>query len=350
MDVPNELKPPNLAIKGGESEGKLQFAATNGNAKPGVYTFYLRADSKFKHQRNPEAVAVAEQEQKAIDAEITARTERNKQATEAKNQAVAVAQNMANLAKQAEQAKVAAEADVKQAAEKVAQADAALKAAKESAAKDTNNQDLANAATAAEKAKADSDAAKTAADQKLATAEKGLADAQTAAKTAAEAQAAMEKAAADADAQLKAAQQAKTVVDKRLTDAKNANNPKDLQFAVISTPIKVRVVETCLGLTAQLPTAVKAGGDKIELSVKIERRYGFEDAVEVTLEFPNGVKGLSANKLSLAKDQAEGKLEITAAKDATPGEHAVTVRVKGRFNNIENQASQVVTLNVLPGA
>lgn len=345
-DIPNELKPQNLAIKGAEAEGKLQFAATNGNAKPGVYTFYLRADTKLKHQRNPDAVAVAEQEQKEIDAAVAASTERNKQATDAKNAAVTLAQNMATAAKTAEQAKTAAETEAKQAAEKVTQADVALKAAKEAAAKDTNNQALATAATAAEKVKTDADAAKTAADQKLATAQKTLADAQTAAKTADDAKVAAEKAAAEADAKLKAAQQFKATVDKRLADAKTANNPKDLQFAVISTPIKVRIVETCLTLTASMPTVLKAG-EKIELPVKVDRLYGFDDAVDVTVELPGGIKGVSANKLTLAKGQLEGKVEITSAKDATVGEQTITVRAKGRFNNVENQITKTLTLSIV---
>lgn len=345
-DIPNELKPQNLAIKGAEAEGKLQFAATNGNAKPGVYTFYLRADTKLKHQRNPDAVAAAEQEQKEIDAAVAASTERNKQATDAKNAAVTVAQNMATAAKTAEQAKTAAETEAKQAAEKATQADAALKVAKEAAAKDTNNQALQTAAAAAEKAKTDSDAAKTAADQKSATAQKAFTDAQTAAKTAEDAKVAAEKAATEADAKLKAAQQVKTTVDKRLNDAKAANNPKDLQFAVISSPIKVRIVETCLNMTASNPAALKAG-EKLELPVKVDRLYGFDDAVEVTIEFPNGIKGMTANKLTLAKGQAEGKVEITSAKDASVGEQTITVRAKGRFNNVDNQTTQTLTLNVV---
>jgi hypothetical protein len=348
-DVPNELKPPNLVIKGADAEGKLQFAATNSNAKPGVYTFYLRADSKLKYQRNPDAVTTAEQEQKGVDAAIAAATERLKQATEAKNQAVTVAQNMVAAVKQAEQAKVAVEAEVKQAADKVAQADGALKAAREAAAKETSNQTLAAAATAAEKAKAESDATKTAADQKLAAAQKALADAQSAAKSAEEAKANMEKTAVDADAKLKAVQQAKTVIDKRLADAKTANNPKDLQFAVLSTPIKVRIVESCLKVAVPNPDSLKVG-EKIELPLKIERLYGFDDQVEVTVEFPNGVKGLSASKLTVAKGQLEGKLEIIAAKDAAAGQYPVTVRVKGRLNNIENQANQNLTVTVVPGA
>lgn len=345
-DVPNELKPANLVIKGAEAEGKLQFVATNANAKPGVYTFYLRADAKFKYRRNPDAVAVAEQEQKEIDAAVAATTAQNKQAVDAKTAAMTAAQAMVNAVKQAEQAKAAAEAEVKPLAEKVAQAEAALKTAKEAAAKDAANQGLVAAATAAEKAKAVADAAKLAADQKVAATQKALADAQAAAKAAEEAKANMDKAAVAADAKLKATQQAKAAIDKRLADAKTANNPKDVQFAVISTPIKVRIVESCLKASAGNPLPLKAG-EKIELPVKLERLYGFDDQVELTLELPGGLKGVTATKVTLAKGQAEGKFEITAAKDATAGDHLVTVRAKGSFNKIENQATQVVKLSVL---
>lgn len=348
-EIPNELKPANLVIKGAEAEGKLQFAAANANAKPGVYTFYLRADSKFKHQRNPEAVAVAEQEQKAVDAGIAATTDRLKQTTEAKNAAVTVAQNMAAAAKAAEQAKVAADTEAKQAAEKVTQADAALKVAKEAAAKEPGNVALAGAATAAEKAKADADAAKVAADQKAAVAQKALVDAQAAAKAAEDAKAAMEKAAAEADAKLKSTQQIKTVIDKRVADAKAANNPKDLQFAVISTPIKVRVVESCLKVAVPNSSPLKAG-EKFELPVKIDRLYGFDDQVEVTAEVPASAKGLTANKLSLAKGQAEGKLEVVAAKETPPGNHAIVIRAKCKLNNIDNQTDQTVIVNLLPAS
>lgn len=345
-DIPNELKPQNLVIKGGQADGKLQFAATNGNAKPGLYTFYLRADAKLKHQRNPDAVAAAEQQQKETDALLAMFTEKNKQAAEAKNAAVTAAQTAANGVKQAEQEKATAEAEAKGAAEKAQQAATAVNTAKEAAAKDTNNKALADAVTVAEKTKADAETAKTAADQKFANSQKKLADAQTTAKAADEAKANAEKAAADAEAKVKAAQQAKAAVDKQLSDAKNANNAKDLQFAVISLPIKVKITETCVELSASNPPSPLKQGEKIELPVKINRLYGFEDQVDVTIDFPSEAKGLTANKLTIAKGQSEGKIEITAAKDAPAGDHQLNLRAKARFNNIELQNAQTVTLKV----
>ncbi|MGE0761494.1 MAG: hypothetical protein AB7O38_31055, partial [Pirellulaceae bacterium] len=56
-NAPNELKPPNLTIKGADAEGQLELAATNGNLKPGLYTFNLRADTKVSRVRNPDVIA-----------------------------------------------------------------------------------------------------------------------------------------------------------------------------------------------------------------------------------------------------------------------------------------------------
>ena len=39
--------------------------------------------------------------------------------------------------------------------------------------------------------------------------------------------------------------------------------------------------------------------------------------------------------MSIPNGQAEGKLEIVAAANATPGDHNVVVRAKGKFNNVD---------------
>ena len=61
---------------------------------------------------------------------------------------------------------------------------------------------------------------------------------------------------------------------------------------------------------------------------------------------PKGVAGLAIEKLSIAKDQKEGKLQVTANDKATVGDHAVTIRAKAKFNNIDVQASQQIVLKV----
>jgi hypothetical protein len=68
--------------------------------------------------------------------------------------------------------------------------------------------------------------------------------------------------------------------------------------------------------------------------------------VELRFEPPQGVQGLSAQQVNVPKDQAEGKLEIAAAANATPGQHICVVRARGRFNNVQVESSTNVTITV----
>jgi hypothetical protein len=149
-----------------------------------------------------------------------------------------------------------------------------------------------------------------------------------------------------AQEKLKEVTQLKTQCDKRLDDVKKAAQPKDVQFALVSTPIKLRINSTPLKLTASpLKDKLKQGA-KQEVEVKLERLYGFADQVELTLEPPSGVAGLAAEKVTLKKDEAQGKLAIAAADNAPPGQHACTLRARGRFNNVqvETTANVLVTI------
>src|SRR5262249_38707654 len=147
-----------------------------------------------------------------------------------------------------------------------------------------------------------------------------------------------------AQEKLKEATQLKTQCEKRLDDAKKANQPKDLAFALISTPIKLRINPTPLKLTPAAATASLKPGAKQELELKLERLYGFADQVEVTLEPPSGVQGLSAEKLTLKKEEAQGKLTIATADNAAPGNHVCTLRARARFNNVQVEATAAVNV------
>jgi hypothetical protein len=114
----------------------------------------------------------------------------------------------------------------------------------------------------------------------------------------------------------------------------------------VSTPIKVRVTDTCLELPTIAPPAAIKANSKVELPIKVNRLYGYEEQVEITLDVGKDIKGVTATKLTLPKGQAEGKLEIMAAGDAAPGDYQVTVRAKARFNNIELVTTQSIPIKV----
>lgn len=346
IDAANEFKPGNIAVKAAEADAKLALDIKNKATKPGVYTFYLRADTKIKHSLNPTSVARAEEEQKTIDVVVKEVTEALKKANEGKATTAKVATDAAAIVKTATTAKTAADQVAKQAADAAQQAATKLTAAKEAAAKTEGDEALAKAVTDAEKAKADADAASADATAKQKVAEQAVTDAQAKAKQADEAKAAAEKVAVDTDAKLKRATTAKTAAAKKVADTKKANNPVDKNVAFISTPIRLRIVDTPLKLTANAPPNALKQGEKLELPIALERLYGFDDKSDITLELPKGLAGITVSKLEIAKGTSEGKFELTASKDATPGDHAVTVRAKAKFNNVDVQATQQIILKV----
>jgi hypothetical protein len=346
VEAANEFKPGNVDVKAADAEGKLALDIKNKATKPGIYTFYLRADTKIKHSRDPSAVARATESQTLLDTVVKEVTEALKVANESKVATAKAVVDAAAVTKQATDAKTVADNAAKQAADAAQLAATNLVAAQEAAAKSAGDEALAKAVTDAEQAKTTADAASADAIAKQTVAAQALVDAQEKAKQADAAKAAAEKDAVDTDAKLKRAQAAKAAADKQVADTTKANAAADKNVAFISTPIRLRIVDTPLKLTAAAPANALKQGDKLELPVSIERLYDFTEPAEVTLEVPKEVAGLTISKVTIAKDQKDDKFEVTANKDATPGDHAVTVRAKAKFNGLDVEATQQLVLKV----
>jgi len=82
------------------------------------------------------------------------------------------------------------------------------------------------------------------------------------------------------------------------------------------------------------------------LPVNLTRLYGFADNVEIEFAAPGTAPGLAAQKVTLNKDQPAGSLEVTAAQNTPPGEHTVTLKAKGKFNNINVETASTVVIKV----
>jgi hypothetical protein len=344
--LPNQIKPKDVDLNGDATSGKFELVLNQQNVKPGTYTFYMRGDTKRKYVRNPDAIPAVEAEQKQITDMIAQLTEAQKNANTAKDAAAKAAQDAAAAAKTAEQKKSETAAAAKAKTDAAAQTADAVAKAKEAAAKETENSALAEAARAAETAANEAAAAQKAAEEALAAADKALIDAQAAAKTAEEARVSAEAVAKAAEEKVKAATAYKQQIDQKVNQVKQANQPKDVNFALVSTPIKLKIHPHPFQLSATSPEAALKQGEKLELPVKLERLFGFAEDVEILFEPPQGVKGLPAQKTNLPKDQTEAKLEVAAAADAQPGEHACTVRCRGKFNNVQVETTVPVTIKI----
>jgi hypothetical protein len=120
------------------------------------------------------------------------------------------------------------------------------------------------------------------------------------------------------------------------TKAKRTVNDKerDVDLELISSPIRVRVHATPIELK------VKTGGPRVrrdgsvEVEIELQRRFGFDETVDITLSAPPGVSGVSAKQISLAKGASSGKLQISANGNATVGEHQFQLVGRLRFNNV----------------
>lgn len=346
VGLPGEIKPGELNLDANTSAVNLTIPINNQNTKPGVYTFYLRSDSKFKHVRNPDAIKSSEDDQQMIAQMLAQLDVRIKEVTAANDAAIKAGEEAANGVKQAEQNKVNLANAAKVAADNAKQLSDKAAAAKDEAGKDANSQALAEAAAAAQKAADEAaTAAKTAAEQSAA-AEQAFVEAQKKAKAAEDAKVAQQLALKTSQDRLTLVNQKKQEVDKRVNDTKQANQPKDLTFAITSTPIKIRIVPTPLVLSSPTPQVVLKQGTKGEIAFKVERRYEFADQVDLALEPPAGIAGVTATAGMLPNGQSDGKLELTIDKATPVGTHKATLRAKAKFNNVNVDAAQVVEIVV----
>ena len=129
-----------------------------------------------------------------------------------------------------------------------------------------------------------------------------------------------------------------------MADAQKAQAAKDVNVAVVSTPVTLKVVSS--PFTVQEASGALKAGEKVQVKVVIQRQYGFVDPVDLTIKLPGGVAGVTSAKLQIAKDATEGMLEVNAAANATVGEHSVELNGAGKFNNVPVTGQATLKLNV----
>ena len=344
--VPGEVKPGDLTVKAADKEGKLAVSITNAKAKPGLYQFYLRAESKVKRPRNPLAITAAEEQQKHLDALVKTTAEVTKKVTAEKDAATKLAQTDDQQMKAAQQ-KRDAMAKLATAAETVVkQSTAKRDASQKAAAADKDNAGLADALKASQKTLDDAAGKLAAAKKTLETAQAELVQVQAKAKVSTEAKVKSEAALKEQQAKAKRITDAKAAADKKVADVKKANAAKDVNVSIISTPIKLRVVATPITVKLNTDKAQVKPAEKVQVTVALERKYGFTEPVELTLALPKGVAGITAAKVTIAKDKNDATIEIATTDKATPGTHAVTVQAAGTFNKLKVAASGALSLTV----
>lgn len=111
----------------------------------------------------------------------------------------------------------------------------------------------------------------------------------------------------------------------------------DVNASVWAGPFTVRVNASPITLAAAEPAVALTRGGKSELTVKVERLYGFNEAVELAVALPGELKGISAQKLTIPAGQTEGKVAFESATDVPGGEWEVALSGISKWNGQESK-------------
>ena len=158
------------------------------------------------------------------------------------------------------------------------------------------------------------------------------------------AKAAAEKAATEAKAKAQTADAKKTEMSARAKEMAQKSQPKEVIDTFYSDLVTVRVVAAPFTL-APVTAAPLDQGAKIEIPVNLTRLFGYADPIEVDLA-PQSVKGVTAAKITVAKDQAQVKFVIEAAATAAAGEHPLRLQATVKINGQTLIAEQPFTLKI----
>lgn len=300
IDIPREMQVNKVTLKGKDTDGKLEVSFRS-NMELGKRTLYLQAQAKYKYAKHETFHKLAQEELKLADEYLKTVTEEEKKAKEAAKQA----QDQLNQSKQ-----------------ELDNARKALQAAQNELNKKKDDAGLKQKVTQAE--------------QRVKQTEQKLKDAEAALKQA-------QEKAKQAEETVKQANTLKSNVDKEVKEyAKNAK-PKDINLVEPATTVVLNITASPIRLPENLNAKLKPEG-QLELPVEINKLYGFDDDVRLELKAPGGVRGISIQRLDLKKGQSQGKFEIKANKDATPGEHTFTLEANLRFNNQNLKVEQPVKI------
>ncbi len=164
--------------------------------------------------------------------------------------------------------------------------------------------------------------------------------------SAAEAYAAKLKAASEDPAQ--AAEKPKLdealkAANERVEQIKKANAERDVTAYFPTTPIRIRIVETPVR-PAPIAGMTGAPGTEQTIEVKIERLFGFGEAVDLSLAGKPPVEGLEIPNVQIPAGMDTAKIVVKIPASATPASVNIPIKMECKFNG--HALSQTVTASL----
>jgi hypothetical protein len=337
VGLPPGVEAKELKIKAGANEGKLELTFKK-DAALGSFRLHLKASAKLGYSPDQAQADAAMAVFKAIEKEAADLAAAAQQALAARDAAVAAEKESQDAVPKAVQAK---EVAFKAAQEKALAAAEALKRVA-AMTKEAPASELQGLRQAVDKASAEAQAAVAA----LADAGAAYENSMSQTKARSEAKAAAEAAipAAEERAKQKAAE--RDQADQRAKEIAKNVKPKDVDAVFASRALPLVVAPAPVRLVVETPPAALKRGASLDLTVKVERLYGFAGPVEIAVAFPSGVQGLAAAKVTLPPDQSQIVLKLEAAAQAGIGMLDAAVSAKLKFGDQDLETTERFSLRV----
>lgn len=148
-----------------------------------------------------------------------------------------------------------------------------------------------------------------------------------------------------AEAELTRVTELKAQVDKQLEETRNANQPADRVYTLMTPHIEVLVEASPLSIQAtgiDLPV-----GQTGQVVVSLERRYGFEGPVTLSATSP-AVAGLTLTGGEMPADQTQLPITIATTAETPAGQVVITIQATAKFNNLDVPTTLEIPINIVP--
>jgi len=332
-----------------KDSGKVQLEVRDDDVPPGIYTFYLRGESRFRYNRNQDAVKRAEALQKKASELVNQRKKDEQTAEQKRDAARKAAQTAEKELKETQQKLNDAKKKADETAKRLKDAEQKLAEAKKAAAENKDKEKAKPLAEALKKAEQKLDEAKKQNEQaatELKSAQTALAEAKKKDESAKTAAKKAEEAAKQAEDRREKAERLKKQADDDVKNAKNRNKPQDVTLRVASNAIRLRIVEQPFEFVAPDSPLKLKQGESLDVPLKVKRLFGFDDNIDVSISL-SGVKGVKVEQKDISKGKSEAPLKLTAGDDATPGKHQVSVRLRSRLGRVSHDVRKNFPIEIV---
>ena len=140
----------------------------------------------------------------------------------------------------------------------------------------------------------------------------------------------------------------KGIAEQRARLANDIAQPRDYTLVYYSNPLVLQVAAAPIALTIAAPAKTAKPGEKVELPLVLERRFGFAANVDAGLVTPPNASGLHAGDLSIPAGQNKGTLVVQLDPQVKSGDYNVIVRARMNFNGQASQLELPVVIKVQP--